>query len=370
MALVSKIQVHSSQVDGPGPYLNSKAGPLKRHGMKKLKPISRIVIVIAALSMVSAFYVPLWQILMWAPQYPEGLDMKIWIDNLTGDVKIISALNHYIGMRHIEVSMFPEFKYMVYIVGVIIAIGVLTAIINRRFMLALFAALILIGGITALVDFYLWGYDYGHNLDPTAPIVVPGMSYQPPLIGTKQLLNFTAYSGPDIGGWIFLSAGILAIGTLVFELYKSKVEKEIIIAAMSIMLSLSLIGCKVEPEPLQYGKDGCYACKMTLMDNKFGAEIVTAKGKIYKFDDVNCMLNFYNSGEVVPEEMKDILIVDFSKGETLIDARNALYVKSDAIKTPMASNVAAFESNDELKKLNAEWKGILLSWGELQTEYK
>ena len=54
---------------------------------------------------------------MWAPQYPEGLEMKIWINNLTGDVKIISALNHYIGMKHIEVSMFPEFKYMVYIVG-------------------------------------------------------------------------------------------------------------------------------------------------------------------------------------------------------------------------------------------------------------
>ena len=69
---------------------------------------------------------------MWAPQYPEGLSMQIWIDNLTGDVRIISALNHYIGMKHIEVTMFPEFKYMIYIVGAVIATGVITAIINRR----------------------------------------------------------------------------------------------------------------------------------------------------------------------------------------------------------------------------------------------
>jgi copper chaperone NosL len=370
MALVSKIQIHSSQVDGPGPYINSKAGPAKKNRMKKLKPISRILIVIAALSMISAFFVPLWQILMWAPQYPEGLEMKIWINNLTGDVRIISALNHYIGMRHIEVDMFPEFKYMVYIVGVMIGIGLLAAIINRRFMLVLFATLILAGGVAALVDFYLWGYDYGHNLDPTAPIVVPGMSYQPPLIGTKQLLNFTAFSGPDIGGWIFLFAGILAIGTLIFEIYKWKIEKRTIAATIPVFLCLFIFSCKVEPEPLQYGRDGCHACKMTLMDTKFGAEIVTAKGKIYKFDDVNCLLNFYNSGEVASDEVKDILIADFSKPETLIDARNALYVKSEAIKSPMASNVAAFESNDELKKLNAEWKGILLSWGELQTQYK
>lgn len=162
---------------------------------------------------------------MWAPQYPEGLEMKIWINTLTGDVKIISALNHYIGMKHIEVNMFPEFSYMIYIVGFIVTFGFLTALINKRLMLLIYVALILSAGLGALIDFYLWGYDYGHNLDPTAPIVVPGMSYQPPLIGTKQLLNFTAFSGPDIGGWIFIGAGILVVGTFLFELYTSKKEQ-------------------------------------------------------------------------------------------------------------------------------------------------
>jgi copper chaperone NosL len=186
--------------------------------MKELSTLSRILLALSALLMVSAYFVPLWQILMWAPQYPEGLEMKIWINTISGDVKIISALNHYIGMKHIEVEMFPEFGYMIYIVGILIGVGLLTAIVNKRFMVVTYAALIIASGIAALVDFYLWGYDYGHNLDPTAPIVVPGMSYQPPLIGTKQLLNFTAFSGPDIGGWIFLVAGMLVIGVLIYEL--------------------------------------------------------------------------------------------------------------------------------------------------------
>lgn len=190
--------------------------------MQKLRPITRIAVTLSALLMISAYFVPLWQILMWAPQYPEGLGMQIWIDDITGDVKIISALNHYIGMRHIEVSMFPEFKYMIYIVGGLIGVGLLAALVNRRYMLVAYSVLLIGSGIAALVDFYLWGYDYGHNLDPTAAIVVPGMAYQPPLIGTKQLLNFTAFSGPDVGGWIFLVSGLLAVGALIYELLLSR----------------------------------------------------------------------------------------------------------------------------------------------------
>jgi copper chaperone NosL len=190
--------------------------------MKTLKPLSRLVVAIASLLMISAYFVPLWQILMWAPQYPEGLEMDIWINTITGDVKVISALNHYIGMKHIEVEMFPEFGYMIYIVGFLIGFGLSAALINKRFMLWVFSLLLIATAVAALVDFWLWGYDYGHNLDPTAAISIPGMSYQPPLIGTKQLLNFTAFSGPDIGGWIFIISGILVLGTLSFELYTSR----------------------------------------------------------------------------------------------------------------------------------------------------
>ena len=190
--------------------------------MKKLNLITRIAVMVSALLMISAYFVPLWQILMWAPQYPEGLEMKIWINTLTGDVRTISALNHYIGMKTIEVSMFPEFGYMIYLVGAIIGIGLVTSIINKRFMLVTYMAMILMAGLGALIDFYLWGYDYGHNLNPEAPIKIEGMSYQPPLIGTKVLLNFTAFSGPDIGGWIFIASFLLVVGAVIFERIKSK----------------------------------------------------------------------------------------------------------------------------------------------------
>src|SRR5690606_17885076 len=95
-------------------------------------------------------------------------------------------------------------------------------ILNRRAGLIVYVILLIAGGIAALVDFYLWGYDYGHNLDPNAAIVVPGMAYQPPVIGTKQLLNFTAFSGPDTGGWIFLASGLIAVGAVVYEIILSR----------------------------------------------------------------------------------------------------------------------------------------------------
>jgi copper chaperone NosL len=187
--------------------------------MKKIKTSTRIIVAVLALAMTATYFVPLWRILMWAPQYPEGLEMKIWINNLSGDVKIISALNHYIGMRPIQVEMFPEFQYMIYLVGGVILIGLIASLIGRRISLLLFFLVIIGAGISALVDFYLWGYDYGHNLNPEAAIIVPGMSYQPPLIGTKQLLNFTAFSGPDIGGWIFVTVGIGLAALIVLEFY-------------------------------------------------------------------------------------------------------------------------------------------------------
>lgn len=185
--------------------------------MKKLKDTSRILLAVASLALISAYFIPLWQILMWAPQYPEGLEMKIWINTLTGDVRTISALNHYIGMKTIEVSMFPEFGYMIYIVAGIIAMGLITSLVGKHFMLISFFGVMIATALSALIDFYMWGYDYGHNLSPDAPIKIEGMSYQPPLIGTKILLNFTAFSGPDVGGWIFISVGILVFSILLYE---------------------------------------------------------------------------------------------------------------------------------------------------------
>jgi copper chaperone NosL len=131
-----------------------------------------------------------------------------------------------------------------------------------------------------------------------------------------------------------------------------------------------VFACSVKPEPLKFGIDACYTCKMTLMDNKFGAELVTRKGKVYKFDDINCMLNFYHSEYESTEDFTHILVIDFANPETFIDAQHALYIKSANIRTPMASGIAAFENEESLKPYLKEWKGILMSWGEVQTQFK
>lgn len=188
--------------------------------MNSMQPISRILIILSSLIMVALFFVPIWQIQMWAPQYPEWLSMQIWINNITGDIAIINGLNHYIGMKEIHVEMFPEFEIMPYILGGIIALGIILALIGKQFGVWTYLTVLVLAGIAGMLDFYLWSYDYGHNLDPTAAIKVPGMSYQPPLIGSKELLNFLAFSAPDIGGWLAVGAGALAIAAAVIEVRK------------------------------------------------------------------------------------------------------------------------------------------------------
>ncbi|SNR97941.1 hypothetical protein SAMN06295967_101332 [Belliella buryatensis] len=199
--------------------------------MKKIGSSNRAMVLIAALLMITAYFTPLWQISLWAPQYPEGLNMKIWIDRLSGDVDIINGVNHYIGMKHIGVEMFPEFTYLIYVFAFIIGFGVLAALIARRWAVYTFFSMISLLGIGVLVDMYLWGYDYGHNLDPTAAIKVPGMAYQPPLLGYKELLNFLAYSGPDTGGWIIAFSGMLMVIVIIrgyIEDRKSKLQNPFI----------------------------------------------------------------------------------------------------------------------------------------------
>lgn len=131
-----------------------------------------------------------------------------------------------------------------------------------------------------------------------------------------------------------------------------------------------MVGCAAKPEPLAFGTDTCHTCKMTLMDKKFGAELVTQKGKVYKFDDMNCMLNFYNSGQEEINAFKYVLVIDFANPEKLIDAQNAWYLKSDALRTPMASEVAGFETEESTQPYKREWNGTLMSWGEIQTQFK
>jgi copper chaperone NosL len=166
---------------------------------------SRVLIAISSLLLVGLFIFPLWQVRLTAPQYPEGLGMYIRINTVEGatdtDLNNINNLNHYIGMKRIDAATIPELKFMPWIVGFLVVSGLATAAIGRRRILYGWVGAFIILAVLGLADFWRWEYDYGHNLDAaTAIIKIPGMSYQPPLLGAKQLLNFRAVSLPATGG--------------------------------------------------------------------------------------------------------------------------------------------------------------------------
>jgi copper chaperone NosL len=195
---------------------------MKKNGLNE---IVRIVVLFCGLGLIAVLFTPIWRIELDAPQYPEGLQLNIYANHLGGNVDIINGLNHYIGMRTLHKEDFIEFSVLTYIILFFSLIFIITAIINNRKFLVIATALFVLFGIVAMIDFWHWEYDYGHNLNPDAAIRIPGMAYQPPLIGFKQLLNFGAYSIPDIGGWIFIAVGILIMGCLFFELKRLKKMK-------------------------------------------------------------------------------------------------------------------------------------------------
>ena len=137
-----------------------------------------------------------------------------------------------------------------------------------------------------------------------------------------------------------------------------------------LLLCFSLLSCSINPEPVVLGKDACYTCKMTLVDKKFGAEIVTKKGKIYKFDDLNCMLKFIGTGSEPLENIALQLVVDFTQPEKLISTQTAFYSQSAQVKSPMASHLAAFEKKEDLERYNTDWSGVILTWEELLKQSK
>ena len=156
----------------------------------KISLVSKILLFLISGLFIGSLFVPMWQIDLDAPQYPEGLVLKLHANKIGGDVEIINGLNHYIGMATLHTENFIEFKILPYIFGVFSLISItLIFINNRKFVLAFFGTFILFV-ILAGVDFYRWNYEYGHNLDPNAAIKVPGMAYQPTFNWIQTIIEF------------------------------------------------------------------------------------------------------------------------------------------------------------------------------------
>ena len=324
--------------------------------------ISRGLLALSSFLLVLVYLFPLWKIELIAPQYPEGLRMYIWINKITGETKYdlhnINLLNHYIGMKPITPEAIPELKIMPFLVGFLILFGLLTSLLGKRKLLYAWFITFILLSIAGLVDFYKWGYDYGHNLDPNAPIKIPGLSYQPPLIGTKQLLNITASSFPDVGGYIAVASLLLGLLAIAVDI---KLPKPMLFL---VFLSPLFFSCRGEgPIPIRLGEDACEYCKMVIADERFAAEVITKKGKVYKFDAIECMVGYYNENE---ENIKKAYVINFLNPKEFLEAEKAVYIRSPDIRSPMGMNLSAYKSKKEAEDKLKDKQGEILNWTELR----
>ncbi len=334
--------------------------------MNKISLLTKVLLIISAILLVIAIFVPLWRIELDAPQYPEGLLLLIYAHKLGGSVDIINGLNHYIGMKTLHSSDFIEFTILPYIIGFYGLLFLVSAIKGtKRWLYISFIGLALFG-VVAMTDFWLWEYNYGHNLDPNAAIIVPGMAYQPPLIGFKQLLNFGAYSVPDIGGWLFIVSGILLLTGVIKETgFLKRFKKRSISTLIFLSGFLTLFNSCGEtgPQQLVLNSDKCDDCRMTISDGRFGAELVTIKNRVYKFDDLLCLINFVS--EMKEIQVRSYFVNDYEGSNLLIDATNAWYIKHDNLKSPMSGNMAAFNTSSQAKKYAKKWNTKAIKWDEV-----
>lgn len=335
----------------------------------KLSGTVRALTLTASIAMVIVLFRPIWRIELTAPQYPEGLALQIYAHRIGGDVDVVNGLNHYIGMRTLHTRDFVEFTVLPYIIGGFAVLGLLVALINRRTLYYGWTILFLLIAFTSMIDFYRWEYNYGHNLDERAPIQVPGMAYQPPLIGYKQLLNFSAWSVPDIGGWVFAGVGLILTFGMVIEIRRghraSLISGKTFAAAALVLVTLSFTGCSSGPVPIQYGQDACNFCKMGFSDRRFGFELLTSKGKLYKFDDFVCLKEYIKSVSPAKKDISAIYCADFSGDGRMSKAEDCYFLQSPGFHSPMNGDIAVFLDRDNADKYQKQFQAKPITWKEL-----
>ena len=290
---------------------------------------ARVLTLLASVLLATLYVTPLWSVRLVAPQYPEGIGMYIRLNTIEGmkehDLNNINSLNHYIGMKVIEPDAIPELKFMPWIVGALIAAGLAVAALGRRRLLVAWLAGFALFAAAGLADFYRWGHDYGHNLDPNAIIVVPGMSYQPPVFGTKQLLNFQATSLPALGG-ILAGVAFLAAAAALLLSYRKR-------GGFSVAGVAIAAACATGTPTIALGAASCVECRMLITDGRFGAVLVTGTGKQLDFDSVDCLLEYMEANPTAAA--KAVWVADAASPKTLVPVAGASFVRDGALRPPM-----------------------------------
>jgi copper chaperone NosL len=136
------------------------------------------------------------------------------------------------------------------------------------------------------------------------------------------------------------------------------------ILGISILTLLLVTSCKVEAEQINYGKDGCHYCKMTIVDNQHASELVTAKGKVYKYDAIECLINDLKKRDSV--EVGILLVNDYNNPGELISAESATFLISEEVPSPMGAFLSAFSEKADAEAVRAESGGELFEWQTVQ----
>jgi hypothetical protein len=178
----------------------------------QLTPKARMLAAAAGVGLLVAIFLPLWQMTMISNQYPEGLRMWIYSYKLEGDLQEINTLNHYIGMHPLDAEHFAELR----ILPISFALGgllcLLAAAARRRTVTTLVLAGGLVSGLGTMVVLLYRLYNYGHNLDPRAPITVE--PFMPPPLGVNQLANFRVTTFFHLGSVLFMLALVALVAAL------------------------------------------------------------------------------------------------------------------------------------------------------------
>lgn len=132
--------------------------------------------------------------------------------------------------------------------------------------------------------------------------------------------------------------------------------------------TLFLTACSVEPEPIAYGSDACAFCRMTIVDKTHAAQLVTTKGKQFKYDAIECLVQ--QMPEWAPETIAHLKVADFAHPGAMIDAQTATYLISPGIRSPMGANLSAFADGESAASARDAYTGELFAWADLQDRLK
>lgn len=136
----------------------------------------------------------------------------------------------------------------------------------------------------------------------------------------------------------------------------------------SILVAIIFLSsCNIEPKEINYGKDQCNFCKMTVVDKQHASEVVTKKGKVFKYDAIECMMRDYKGAH---DKVGLFVINNYNSPTTLINAKTSTFLISEKIPSPMGEFLSGFSNREEAEKVQKEKGGNLYTWDELTELFK